>query len=408
MIFSGDAKLALHTIKTAKWRSFLTMLGIIIGVASVIITVSLGEGVKQQVNSQIHQFGDDLITIRPGAAVGDSNKSSIMGVSLFNSVSAMLTDDDVSLVDKAEGVRVSAPLSIVSATASYDEREYSDGLVIGTTSDLPELINKEAQYGSFFSVGEEGRNVAVLGQSAAQKIFQENVPVGKSFELRGEEFIVRGVLEEFTANPIMPGGDYNNAIFIPYVTSRTLTGGNVQVFQIFAKPNNPDDIEATTSAIGASLKAAHGDQEDFTILTQDESVDQSSYALSLITAMITGVAAISLFVGGIGIMNIMLVSVTERTHEIGIRKAIGATNKQIMRQFMTEAIMLSIVGSIIGVILSLVANFFIRMFTDLRPAVNLYVAGLAVLVAIVVGIVFGVAPAYRAARKNPIDALRYQ
>lgn len=404
---SGDTKLAFHSIKTAKWRSFLTMLGIIIGVASVIVTVSLGEGVKQQVGNQLSQFGNDLITVRPGKTF-NRDQNGVLGVNLFNNVSATLTDNDVKIVNKVEGVRESAPLSVVSAVPRYEDREFNKGLVIGTSASLPELINHKMQYGSFFTVGEEGRNVAVLGQTAAQELFQENVPIGKSFQMRGEEFIVRGVFDEFESNPITPGGDYNNAVFIPYVTGKTLSDGNSQVFQIFAKPHNPEELDKVTNAIHQSLLASHDQQEDFTIFTQGQSIDETSYTLSLITAMIAGVAAISLFVGGIGIMNIMLVSVTERTHEIGIRKAVGATNRQIMRQFMTEAVILSFVGSVIGVLLSLAINFLIRMVTELQPAVDIKVAGVAVGVAVAVGIVFGIAPAFRAARKDPIEALRYQ
>lgn len=406
-MMSGDTKLALHSIRTAKWRSLLTMLGIIIGVASVIVTVSLGEGVKQQVSNQLSQFGSDLVTIRPGKTF-NRDQNGVFGISLFNNVTATLTDNDVKVVSKVEGVKESAPLSVVSAVPRYEDKEFNKGLVIGTTASLPELINHNVQYGSFFTVGEEGRNVAVLGQTAAQELFQENVPIGKSFQMRGEEFIVRGVFEEFESNPITPGGDYNNAVFIPYVTGRTLSDGNSQVFQIFAKPHDVEELNTVTESIHNSLLASHDQQEDFTIFTQGQSVDETSYTLSLITAMIAGVAAISLFVGGIGIMNIMLVSVTERTHEIGIRKAVGATNRQIMRQFMTEAVILSFVGSIIGVLLSLAINFVIRLTTDLQPSINLYVAGIAVGVAIAVGVLFGIAPAIRAARKDPIDALRYQ
>lgn len=407
-MMSGDAKLALNSIRKAKWRSFLTMLGIIIGVASVIVTVSLGEGVKHQVSNQIGQFGQDLITVKPGAPVSNNKSGGLFGVNLFNNVTINLADADVKVVNKASGVRISAPLGLVSGLAEYDGQQYNNGLVIATTSQLPELINQKVQYGSFFTVGEEGRNVAVLGQKAAQHLFQENVPVGKSFQFRGEEFIVRGVFEEFESNPITPGGDYNNAIFIPYVTSQTLTDGKTQVFQIFAKPEDPSQVKQVSDNIKQALIAARGEQEDFTILTQGEAIDTSSYTLSLITAMIAGVAAISLLVGGIGIMNIMLVSVTERTHEIGIRKAVGATNLQIMRQFVTEAIILSFVGSVIGVAVSLAANFIIRLLTDLQPVFNPYVAVIAVGVAVVVGLIFGIAPAYHAARKDPIDALRYQ
>lgn len=405
---NGDTRLALSSIRKAKWRSLLTMLGIIIGVSSVIVTVSLGEGVKRQVSSQISQFGNDLVTVRPGKAFNRDQNSGVLGVNLFSNVTASLTDNDVKVVNKVEGVRVSAPLSLVSAVPRYEGKEFNQGLVFGTNSNLPDLINQKVQYGTFFSVGEEGRKVAVLGQRAAQELFQENVPVGKTFQLRGEDFVVRGVFDEFESNPITPGSDYNNAVFIPYVTGRELSNGNSQVFEIFAKPNNVENLDQVSGAIKQSLLQAHDQQEDFTILTEGQSIEETSYTLSLITAMVAGVAAISLLVGGIGVMNIMLVSVTERTHEIGIRKAIGATNRQIMRQFMTEAVILTFVGSIIGVILSLLINVGIRLATDLQPAINWTISGIAILVAIGVGLIFGIAPAVRAARKDPIDALRYQ
>ncbi len=406
-MMSGDTKLAWHSIKTAKWRSFLTMLGIIIGVASVIVTVSLGEGVKQQVSKQLSQFGSDLITIKPGRTF-NRDQNGILRINLFATVSATLTDKDVKIVEKTEGVGGVAPLSMVSAVPRYNDQEFNNGLVIGTSYNLPELISHKVQYGSFFTVGEEGRNVAVLGQTTAQELFKENVPIGKSFQLRGEEFIVRGVFEEFENNPVTPGGDYNNAVFVPYATGKTLSEGNAQVFQIFAKPTNVDDLSLVTERIHEALKTSHDQQEDFTIFNQEQSIDETSYTLGLITAMIAGVAGISLFVGGIGIMNIMLVSVTERTREIGIRKAIGATNRQILRQFLTEAVILTIVGSIIGVLVSLVLNYAIRMTTNLEPAIDFKIAGVAVGVAVSVGIIFGIAPAYRASRKDPIDALRYQ
>lgn len=406
-MISGDTKLALHSIKTAKWRSFLTMLGIIIGVASVTVTVSLGEGVKQQVANQINQFGKDLIIIKPNRTY-NKDKRSTLGVHLFSDVSTTLTDTDVKIVSKSEGVKEVSPMGLISGVPRYDDNEYTSGFVVGTSSSLPELINHKVQYGSFFTVGEDGRHVAVLGQTAAQELFKENVPTGKSFQLRGEEFIVRGIFEEFNTNPITPGGDYNSAIFIPYVTAQAMQDSNMQVYQIFAKPKNVDDLETVRNTINSNLLAAHDKQQDFSVLTQGQNNEDASSMLSLITAMIAGVAAISLFVGGIGIMNVMLVSVTERTHEIGIRKAIGATNRQIMRQFLTEAVILSLVGSLLGVILAFSINFVIRLTTELQPAVDFRVIAVAVGVAISVGLIFGIAPAIRAARKDPIEALRFQ
>lgn len=406
-MMNGDVKLALHSIKTAKWRSFLTMLGIIIGVASVMVTVSLGEGVKRQISNQLSQFGNDLITVRPNRVSG-KDKRATLGVHLFSDTSTTLTDNDIKTVNKTEGVKIVSPIGLVSGVARYDDRKYDQGFVIGTSASIPELINHKVQYGSFFTIGEETRRVAVLGQTAAQELFQENVPIGKSFTLRGEEFIVRGVFEEFDTNPITPGGDFNNAIFVPYITAKSLGEGNTQILQIFAKPKEIDNLEVVAKAIQENLKATHDNQQDFDVFTQNQSAQDTSGMLTLITAMIAGVAGISLFVGGIGIMNVMLVSVTERTHEIGIRKAIGATNRQIMRQFLTESSILSFVGSLFGVLFALAINFVIRITTELEPAFDYKIVLVAVGVAISVGLIFGIAPAIRASRKDPIEALRYQ
>lgn len=406
-MMNGDIKLALHSMKTAKWRSFLTMLGIIIGVASVMVTVSLGEGVKRQISSQLSKFGEDLITVRPNRISG-KDKRATLGVHIFNDTSTTLTDNDVKTVTKTDGVNIVSPIALVSGVARYDNTDFKQGFIVGASAQFPELINHKVQYGSFFTVGEETRHLAVLGQTAAQELFQENVPVGKSFTIRGEEFIVRGVFEEFDTNPITPGGDYNNAIFIPYLTAQTLGEGNTQILQIFAKPKDIKDLDVVASAIKTNLKSMHDNQLDFDVFTQSQSAQDSSGMLNLITAMVAGVAGISLFVGGIGIMNVMLVSVSERTHEIGIRKAIGATNRQIMRQFLTESAILSFVGSLFGVLLALAVNFIIRLTTELEPAFDYKVLLVAVGVALFVGLLFGVAPAFRASRKDPIEALRYQ
>lgn len=406
-MMNGDIKLAFHSIKTAKWRSFFTMLGIIIGVASVVVTVSLGEGVKHQISNYLAQFGNDLITVRPNRISG-KDKRATLGVHLFSDVSTTLTDNDIKTVTKTEGVNIVSPIALVNGVSRYDEREYKQGFIVGVSANLPELINHKVQYGSFFTAGEETRHVAVLGQTAAQELFQENVPIGKSFTLKGEEFIVRGIFEEFDTNPITPGGDFNNAIFIPYLTATTLGDGNVQVLQIFAKPKNIEDLETVASTVKTNLKTTHDNQQDFDVFTKQQSAQDSSGMLTLITGMIAGVAGISLFVGGIGIMNVMLVSVSERTYEIGIRKTIGATNRQILKQFLTESAILSFVGSLLGVIFALIINFVIRITTELEPLINYKVVLVAVGVALVVGLVFGIAPAYRASRKDPIEAMRYQ
>ena len=404
----NNIRVSLHTIRSAKWHSFLTMLGIIIGVASVITTVSLGEGVKGQIAGQPDEERAESISIRPSTGYSRDNAGNITGLNFFNNIATTLSEDDLSTVNKIESVESAAPLATVSGVAEYNDSYLNSGFVVGTNAFLPQLLDKEVQFGSFFSVGEEGRRVAVLGKLAAQELFEENVPIGKSFIFRGEEFIVRGIFEDFGDNPFSVESSFNRAIFIPYIAGQTVSDGNAQIFEIIAQPTEPELLEDTKAAIHEALLVEYGGQEAFVVMTSSESDVFVDSLLTLLTAMVAGIAAISLFVGGVGIMNIMLVSVTERTHEIGIRKAVGATNRQILMQFLVEAIVLSVIGSIIGVLTALLINYLVRIFTSLAPVIDVQIIGLSVLVALVVGIVFGVAPALKAAKKSPISALRYE
>lgn len=397
-MISGNFKMAYSTIKNAKWRSFLTMLGVIIGVASVVIVVSIGEGAKQQLSDQIKKFGPDLITVRPGITTASN--------SLLSRASGQLTDADVGAVSSAQNVRISSPLAIVNGTIQSDGKTFTNGSIIATSSDLPELINHKVEYGGYFGKSEISRNAAVIGQDIAVELFNGQIPVGSTFKVRGEDFVIRGVFEKFPKNVLSSEGDWNRAVLIPYSSAKELSKNNMTVFEILAKPSSLSETNTAATSIKNVLLGLHGNQEDFSVLQQDEIQYISNETLNLITAFASGIAAISLFVGGIGIMNIMLVSVTERIHEIGIRKAIGATNRHILTQFMTEALLITIVGSIIGILFAFAGNYFLRVFTDLKPVINIPVALGAAGISIVAGVLFGVAPAYKAARKNPIEALR--
>jgi ABC-type antimicrobial peptide transport system permease subunit len=399
--------MALNSLKSARWRSLLTMLGIIIGVVSVVTTVSLGEGVKRQVASQIKQLGSDLITIRPGKTVVRNSQGKIVGVNILAGFGAStLTEHDVSLVHAAPHIKVAVPYSLITGIAKTDERELDTSLIIATTEQLPEILNQNIEFGAFFGAGDNEKHVAVIGKKVAQQLFQENAPIGMTLKVRNEDFIVRGVFEEFEANPLSAGADFNSAIFIPYLIGKTLTGGNAPIFQILAKPTNQAFTATAADDIKQQLLGAHGGQEDFTILKQEETLALTSTILNMLTTLIAGIAAISLIVGGIGIMNIMLVSVSERTREIGIRKAVGASNSQILSQFLTEAMVLSLVGGLLGVLLAIACNFLLRIFSSLKPVISLPVVLVAVGVSLIVGVIFGITPALKAARKDPIEALR--
>lgn len=408
-MLNHNFRLASQSIRTSKGRSFMTMLGIIVGVTSVITTVSLGEGVKQQVTSQVQKLGRSTITIRPGRVLNRDANGVISGVNVASSLGvSALTEQDYQAVMRTNGVDKSVPLSIVSGVVNVEDKEYGDAAVIGTNQDFPDVIKQKVEYGDFYQLNDQGKQVAVIGPKVAEQLFQENVPIGKTFSFRGEEFVIRGVFEQFASNPLLPGVDFNNTIFIPDVTARAITNNTTQIFQIFVEPGDPDQRDQVVNNLRETIKTTHGGQEDFTILTQEETLQAAATIVSSLTGLVAGIAAISLLVGGVGVMNIMLVSVTERTQEIGIRKAIGASNRQILQEFLAEAVVLSLAGGVIGVVVAFAVNFLFRVLTSLNPVITPLVVGLAVAVALIVGIIFGVAPALKAARKDPIEALRHQ
>lgn len=404
---TGNFKIATDSIKAAKWRSFLTMLGIIIGVVSVVTIVSIGEGVKKKVTDQISHLGSDLITVRPGKTVTRDKAGNITGVNYMSAFAGTaLSEADQSTVQQANGIGSAVPISYVSGAPTAQNREYANGMIFGTTEGLPTALNQEVEYGAFFNKEDLNRDVAIIGRNVAEELFEETVPIGRSMQIRGHNFVVLGVFEEFETTSIVPGTDYNSAIFIPIGVGKKINNGQVNIQQILAKPTNGVQTDQAVKTIHEALVTSHAGQDDFTILTQQDNLAIAEDILNLLTGLISGIAAISLLVGGIGIMNIMLVSVTERTREVGVRKSVGATNHQILGQFLIEAAVISFIGGIIGVAGSLIANFVIRIFTDLEPVITLPIMLAAVGVALVVGIVFGMAPALKAARKDPIEALR--
>ncbi len=407
MMWKINFKMALASLKSAKWRSFMTMLGIIIGVTSVVTTVSIGEGAKQEVLRQINQMGPNLITVRPGKAVNRDSDGNITGYNLLNVVNAgNLNEKDWQMIAKLPQASQAAPFNLVNSALVYDETTYTDAFIIGTVPNAPKLLNQELEYGTFFDEVDSSRPVAVIGKRIAERVFKENVPIGKSMEIRGTSFMVRGVFEEFVTSPLTPTVDYNNAVFIPYEASKSLTDSELQIYQILALPKDDSKTYALAESVKDTLLQTRAGQQNFTVLRQEENLAVANTILDLLTALIAGVAAVSLIVGGIGIMNIMLVSVTERTEEVGIRKAIGATNQQILGQFVIEAVVLSLAGGIIGIICSGLANYLLRIFTDLQPVITPPVIVIATGVSVLVGIIFGAAPALRAARKDPVVALR--
>jgi ABC-type antimicrobial peptide transport system permease subunit len=404
----GDIKNAINMLRQNRARSFMTIFGVVIAVMAVILIIGIGEGVKTQVQHQVNSLGPNIVMVRPGSE-GHGVAGSLGSVSGPESVSG-LDDRDYQAVQRSSGVIKTVPLSTVDGSVTTDEANASfRGSVIATTPDFLPVLHQDVQYGSFLGSSDEtgSNNRAVIGSDVAVALFGENVPLGRSFTFRGQNFIVGGVMHAFDSNPLLGDADFNNAIFIKYSVAQELTSDHAAIYEILAQTdNNANDIDGTVSAINSKLESVHGGAHNFEVLKQGQSLTASDNILGLLTKFTIGAAGIALLLGGIGITNIMLVAVTERVHEIGIRKAVGATNRQIWSQFLVESMVLSAVGACIGFALAAFSIWLIRLYSDLRPTMPWTSAAITVVAAIAVGALFGTFPALKAARKDPIDALR--
>jgi len=402
----GDIGVAVRSLRSSRSRSVLTIFGIVIGVSAAITIVSIGDGIKNQIADNVNNVGRDLITVRPDLLQPTNAISAIVGESPQSTNN--LSTNDLQLIESLSNVQYAAPLSLMNSPTIKVGNQTINGLqVVGTTNDIVPILNQSLQYGSSFN--QDGfTNDAMLGQGASVKLFGADVSLGRTFSINGQSVFTRGELQSFYSAPLSIDLDFNNVVFIPYSLAATLQGGTASTYEILVKPTSPGAINSVVSEIESSLSEAHGGVQNFSVLQQKDSLTASDTIVNLLTKLIASAAGIALFVGGIGIMNMMLVTVSERTGEIGIRKAVGATNRQILRQFLMEAIVLSVSGGVIGVIIALLINVGLRLLTVLEPTIPWPTIILATGLSLVIGIVFGLIPAAKAARKDPIDALRHQ
>lgn len=363
-------------------------------------------GISNLVKNEVNEIGSDLIVVRPNSSK-DSVTSVIEELTSSNSFqNSSLNVSDVEAISKIEGVNAVAPIAISRNMINSEKNNLPSTQILGTNLDFIKIEPLAMHYGSFLSENNEEKSV-VLGRTLSLALFNTiNSTIGKTIEIMGEKFMIVGVLEEVDKSINFDNVDFDNAVIMDIKSLSKITD-SVQIQQINIKAANTDVLGQVSNEISDALvKQKLGDQ-NFTVSYGDQISHPASSLFTIISGMLTLVAAISLVVGGIGVMNIMLVSVAERSHEIGVRKAVGASSRNILMQFLFEALILSILGGLFGLILGYILAFIISTITPFAPYISWSIIALTFLTTLAVGIIFGIYPALKAASKNPIDSLKH-
>ena len=413
MLFSENFKIAIRALRANKLRSVLTMLGIVIGVATVVALLSIGKGATASITSSIQSNGSNLLTVSPGKqqtgpGTGGSQQASHLYYSDYQLLERSLVDNIAAIV----------PTYQSSYLVKNGNESFSVN-VTGVTKDYLETNSYKMADGRFISDGDNKSQalVAVLGSQTSEDLFGGLNPIGKTISVNGVKFDVAGVLEAKGSSGF--GGSSDDAIFIPLETGYNKLFGSAATYNdkkivnsISVSVANTEAMDTVSAQIQFLIRRAHkltsSDELDFNVLSQSDLLSTLTSVTQILTTFLGAIAGISLLVGGIGIMNIMLVSVTERTKEIGLRKAVGATKNQILTQFLIETMTLSVLGGIIGILLGVGLAFVFKATGMISSVITADSIILAFTFSLAIGVFFGLYPAYRAANLTPMVALRYE
>jgi putative ABC transport system permease protein len=408
MKFRNCVKMALFSLRVHKLRSFLTALGIIIGVAAVVLVVALGAGARVKVAQEIASVGSNLLLILPGATTAGGLR---MGL---GTAPTLTVGDAQAIAREVPAAKYVAPVWGEVAQVIYEARNWST-IVNGTTPEYQEVRQIDMVSGRFFTAQEGSRaaKVAVLGPTVQYNLFGSRDPVGATIRIRNQPFVVIGLMAPKGRST--GGRDQDDVVLVPLETAQRRLFGTALpgvVKFILVSAIGPDTLKQAEEEIDQLLAQRHKArrflEKDYSVRNLTELMSAQEASVKTISWLLWAIASVSLVVGGIGIMNIMLVSVKERTREIGLRMAVGARSRDILLQFLTEAVVLSVAGGLIGILMGVVAAEIIARLLD-WPVVTSYLVGLVALaISGAVGVFFGYFPAHQAARLNPIDTLRYE
>ena len=387
-----------------KMRSILTMLGIIIGVAAVIALVSIGNGVKQDIQNSISSLGSNLLMVMPGAPRTPGVRPSAGSMK-------SLKVSDYEAISKLDGVKAASPMTNGSYVVIYQNKNWTTS-VSGVSYNYLDVNNWSMKSGRFLSEKnvQNRERVAVVGKTVVKNLFGDENPVGAEIRVKNIPFRIIGVLNSKGSGAM--GNDQDDMVIIPYTTAMERVEGVDYLRMIYVTGKDENGIDRLQSDIENLLRVRHGikdtNLDDFNIQNMNSIMETMEQTTGTLTLFLGAVAAISLVVGGIGIMNIMLVSVTERTREIGVRKALGATYSVIVTQFLIEAVVISLMGGIIGIALGIGASKLIGMASGMSTVISIPTIVMSFAFSMAIGLIFGIYPARKAAKLNPIDALHYE
>lgn len=395
---------AFESLQANRLRTFLTMLGVMIGISSVVIIFSLSGGVSSMISNQIIAEGESLAVVRPKELTAN-NKNVITNLATSrNFTQSSIKNEDLGLISKVKDVLAVAPLANFSAKVKGDgDEKYAN--LLATSPNLDQTVGLKVREGQFIAESANA-NTVVIGNQMAIDLFGTTQALGKEITMKGEKFIVIGVLAHQSSSINFSNVDFNNTAIIPYVTAKRIIGENLQIQQVNIRVKSINNLNQVQQEIEKGMLKNHNGEKDFEVLTGKNISHPSDKFIELSTFILAIVASISLVVGGIGIMNIMLVNVSERTREIGIRKALGANNRHILFQFLTESMIISLSGGFFGYLIGYAFSFGVSVFLPFSPVISWQISVLVCGISVLVGVIFGLYPAFRAARKDPIISLR--